>query len=519
MVGPTLEAPLEAEGLIRLTIEPLMETQIDTLYWQLGTDVWKAGWPPRFSDRYSHNTKVGPRWGSEQEKFSSAGHWRIYENTRQLIAAGTDPAEVVVESGHERGLEVFLSMRVNDYHDGIPRGENPALSPMKRLHPDWLLGAPEKTNAEFEHLGISRYGYNFLVPEVRAYKLALAEETIANYDLDGLDWDFCRWPRLSPGGRQRESKQLLTDLIRQIKAALEKKSKKIGRKLRFSVRVPPTFELALGFGIDVRTWLEEGLVDILVPGAVNNMQRLSVEEYIESAKGTDVEVIAHIDMNVNGIGYPTRNHLGFVMWPDRGYFTDEMYRAVAASYWQAGVDGIYLWNNHLVEFSRNMHFERTPWKEIGDADLIARKNKHYIVDRPLDWQEWRDEAQAPFIPECPLPARLARADDAAERPIDIADDLLSASQDGLLDEVILRVMIYNLTVLDTLKLSLNGAVLDSAAQKRILYNECWIDFNAASLLRKGWNHLGVNVKARNPHIDAPLSVESVEVIVRYEPGV
>ena len=73
LVGPTLEAPLGAEGLIRLTIEPLMETQIDTLYWQLGTDVWKAGWPPRFSDRYSHNTKVGPRWGSEQEKFSSAG--------------------------------------------------------------------------------------------------------------------------------------------------------------------------------------------------------------------------------------------------------------------------------------------------------------------------------------------------------------------------------------------------------------------------------------------------------------
>ena len=286
--------PLGAEGLIRLTIEPLMETQIDTLYWQLGTDVWKAGWPPRFSDRYSHNTKVGNRWGSEQEKFSSAGHWRIYENTRQLIAAGTDPAEVVVESGHERGLEVFLSMRVNDYHDGIPRGENPALSPMNcgRLHPDWLLGAPEKTNAEFEHHGISRDGYNFLVPEVRAYKLALAEETIANYDLDGLDWDFCRWPRLFPGGRQRESKQLLTDLIRQIKAALEKKSKKIGRKLRFSVRVPPTFELALGFGIDVRTWLEEGLVDILVPGAVNNMQRLSVEGLKTRLKWTSKNWIA-----------------------------------------------------------------------------------------------------------------------------------------------------------------------------------------------------------------------------------
>ena len=27
------------------------------------------------------------------------------------------------------------------------------------------------------------------------------------------------------------------------------------------------------------------------------------------------------------------------------------------------------------------------------------------------------------------------------------------------------------------------------------------------------------MRARNPHIDAPLSVEIVEVIVRYEPGV
>ncbi len=521
LVGPTLEAPMGAEGLIRLTIEPLMETQIDTLYWQLGTDVWKGGWlTPRLSDRYSHNTKVGPRWGSEQEKFSSAGHWRIYENTRQLIAAGTDPAAVAIESGHKRGLQVFLSMRVNDCHDGIPREEIAALSPIKRRHRDWLLGAPEEPNSEFDVPGISRYGYNFLIPEVRAYKLALAEEAIANYDLDGLDWDFCRWPRLFPKGRQKESKELLTNLIRQIKAALETKSKKIGRKLCFSVRVPPTFELALGFGIDVKKWLEEGLVDILVPGAVINMQRLPVEEYIEATKGTDVEVIAHIDMNLNGVGYPTRGHLSYVMWPDRGYYTNEMYRAVAANYWQAGVDGIYLWNNHLIKFGRNIHFERTPWKEIGDPDLIARKNKHYIVDRPVDWQGWNNEAEAPLIPECPLPVRLAKADDVAEIPIDIADDLLSASQDGLLDEVILRVMIYNLTVLDTLEFSLNGTVLDAAsARKRLLYNECWIDFNAAPLLRKGWNHLGVKVKGRNPHLDAPLRVESVEVIVRYKPGV
>ena len=521
LVGPTLEAPMGAEGLIRLTIEPLMETQIDTLYWQLGTETWQGGWPtPRFSDTYSHRTKVGPRWGSKQEKFGSAGNWRIYENTRQLMEQGTDPPAVVIENGHKRGLEVFLSIRVNDIHDGIPRQDNPTLSPIKRQHRDWLLGAPEGPNPGFFVPGMSRYAYNFLIPEVRDYKLALAEETIANYDLDGLDWDFYRWPRLFPKGRQKEVKELLTDLIRRVRAALDRKSKKTGRKLYFSVRVPPTFELALAFGIDVKKWLEEGLIDILIAGAVHGMQRLPVEEYIEATRGTDVQVIANIDMNPNGLGYPRLHHHGYVFWPDRGYYTNEMYRAVAANYWQAGVDGIYLWNNHLIKFGRNIYFERTPWKQIADPDLIARKNKHYIVDRPIDWQEWASEAEAPLTPEGPLPVSLTKTDDTAEIPIDIADDLLSASQDDLLDEVILRVMIYNLTALDTLEFTLNDTVLDVAsARKRLLYNECWIDFDAATLLRKGWNHLGVKVKGRNPHLDAPLRVESVEVIVRYKQGV
>ena len=38
LVGPTAEAPIGAEGLARLAIDPLRDTQVDTLYWQLGTD-------------------------------------------------------------------------------------------------------------------------------------------------------------------------------------------------------------------------------------------------------------------------------------------------------------------------------------------------------------------------------------------------------------------------------------------------------------------------------------------------
>ena len=133
LVGPTAEAPLGAAGLTRLAIDPLRGTQIDTLYWQLGTDPYLGTPTHRLSDQYSHDTAVGPGWGQGGTPFTTASNWRIYENARQMTEAGADPAAVVIEHGHRAGLEVFLSMRVNDVHDlRLQDGlDDPLMSPMK----------------------------------------------------------------------------------------------------------------------------------------------------------------------------------------------------------------------------------------------------------------------------------------------------------------------------------------------------------------------------------------------------
>ena len=117
LVAPTMEAPIGAEGLARLAIDPLRDTQVDTLFWQLGTDPYLGTPTHRLSDHYSHDTAVGPRWGQDGSPFTTASNWRIYENARQMSESGADPAAVVIEHGHQAGLEVFLSMRVNDVHD------------------------------------------------------------------------------------------------------------------------------------------------------------------------------------------------------------------------------------------------------------------------------------------------------------------------------------------------------------------------------------------------------------------
>ncbi len=514
LLGQAVEAPIGAEGLARIAIGPLVGTMIDTFYWQLGTDLGMSTPTNRYSDVYSHRTDVAPRWGADRKTFDSSGDWRIYENTRQLIEEGTDPPAVVIDHGHRAGLKVFLSMRVNDIHDGQLKEDAPALlSPMKKEHKEWLLGAVEDATTPHRYRGLSRFAYNFALADVRDYKLALVNETIANYDLDGLDWDFCRFPRFFPAGQAEQSAELMTDLMRKIRASLDEKSRSVGRRLLMSVRVPPTFGLARAFGMDVKAWMDEGLIDILIAGVVHrNMHRVPVEEFVAAARDTNIRVI------VQNLGtlWEGRPPSARVIYHEPDYFSTEMCRASAATYWQAGVDGLYLWNNHVIEFFRDSDYDRQPWKEIGDPAAIASLNKHYLVDNPFDWDVMTEELGAPSIPPGPLPIALAKPGDSTEVPIDIADDIQAAAAEGSLAEATLRLMIVNLSSLDKVEFALNDTPLDEALiRKRLLYNDCWLEFDVKKLLRQGWNRVQATVTARNPHVGAPLSIESVEAVVRY----
>ena len=68
--GPADDAPMTKEKFIEVTLGPLKNTQIDTLYWQLGTDTNHGSPTLRYSDVYSHDTSVAPRWGEDMETFT-----------------------------------------------------------------------------------------------------------------------------------------------------------------------------------------------------------------------------------------------------------------------------------------------------------------------------------------------------------------------------------------------------------------------------------------------------------------
>ncbi|MFP6647443.1 MAG: family 10 glycosylhydrolase [Candidatus Latescibacterota bacterium] len=515
LLGPNVEAPIGADGLERLVLDPLAGTQIDTLFWQLGTDPYLSTPTHRLSDWHSHRTQVAPVWGDGIEKFTSAGNWRIYENTRHLFEQGTDPIEVIVEGGHRRGLDVFASMRVNDIHDGFhPDDDPPFLSPTKRAHPDWLLGRTPNPLPRGLFTGLSRFAFNFALPEVREYRLAIAREVIDNYEVDGLEWDFCRCPRLFPEGTSRDNAHVMTDVIKSLREALDKKGAQVGRHLKLAVRVPPTIELAAAFGIDVETWIADGLIDILIAGVVlGSMHRVPVESFVEAARDTDVKVIAqNLGMFWDGRPNSTR-----VLWGEPDVYSDDMCRASAATYWQAGVDGLYLWNNQIIEFARDASYDGQPWREIGAPESLHRMNKHYVVDSPADREMSIYEFGAPPIPEGPLPQSLDVPGDTAEVSVDIADDIAESADSPPPAHATLRLLIVNLTNRDEITVALNDVPLDmSSARIALNYNDCWLDFEVSDgLLKRGWNHLLLQVLSRNPRVSAPLTVASVEAIIEY----
>jgi len=512
LLGPNSEAPMGIDEFAKITIGALENTHINTFYWQLGTDPYMSTPTHRYSDIYSHATDVAPQWGEGIESFETAGAWRIYENTRHMRELGTDPAEVVVERGHEAGIQVLLSMRVNDIHDGFSTSEDPEiLSSTKKSHPEWLLGPVKNAASSGRLRKFSRFAYDFGIDDVRAYKLSIATEAIEKYDLDGLDWDFCRFPRFFQEGRARQNADLITDMLRVLRAKLDEKSAATGEKKLLSVRVPPTFELALGFGLDVQTWIDEGLIDILIAGVVHgSLHRVPVEEYVEATRGRDIEVIAQ---NL-GLFWWNRPFSARVLWNEPDVFSPEMCRASAATYWRAGVDGLYLWNNHLIEFNRYAPSHRQPWREIGDPDVIDKLDKHYVIDTPPNWEDVAAELGGPPVPPGQLPVSISEAGQTVSAIIDIADDIAGERRPS---EIVVKLLITNLTSQDSVTYMLNDVPIEPAQiETRLLYNECWVIIQPSEgQLKRGWNQISVSVSARNLRVAAPLSWDSAEVIVKY----
>lgn len=302
---------------------------------------------------FRHQTKIG-------NVPSQPGDDRQYELVRRLIKEGTDPLEVMTEFGRQNEIPIFWSMRMNDTHDGGNCNQDRfEMNRFKRENPDCLMGGPEQRGS-FRKWSAVDYDHE----KVRNTVLALIEEVAEHYQVDGLELDFFRHPvffkntalGLPVTEAQRET---MTDLMRRIRALLGRIDRKNGKALTLAVRAPDDPDYAATIGLDLETWMREGLIDIFIPSCYFRLR--SWKDSVELGHRHGVLVYPGLSDSRVGGGHHK----------DLLRATDECYRGRAACAWAAGADGIYVFNL--------FNPERKIWSEIGDPAELRGRDKLYFA--------------------------------------------------------------------------------------------------------------------------------------------
>lgn len=119
------------------------------------------------------------------------------------LTEGWDPLADAVELAHERGMKLHAWMWVfaagNQRHNAILNKSENFLGPSLSGNPDWV--AYDQAGNPIP-LGQTKAFYDPANPEVREFLLSLVEEIITDYDVDGLQLDYIRYPFQDPSAER-----------------------------------------------------------------------------------------------------------------------------------------------------------------------------------------------------------------------------------------------------------------------------------------------------------------------------
>lgn len=344
---PTNEAVTLTNFLAKRTT-PLVGSQVDTIsYCSISSG---------FSF-FTHKTKVGRLLDRQGVNYGLQSSKRNI--ARDLVEQGTDCLQAMVDFAHQNKMECFWSMRMNDTHDAAHSAQNPFLlyPPLKVEHPDWLVGDMVK------HTPIGRWSsVDYARAEVRDLAFKFIEEVCQNYDVDGVELDYFRHPcffkSVANGGKASQAERdLVTDLMRQVRAMAIAEGRKRGRPILLLVRATDSLEFNRDLGLDVERWMQEGLFDMYAMSCYFRLNRWEESVALGHKYGLPVYPCLS-DSRVTGENRFRRS-------------SPQSYRGQALEAWAAGADGIHIFN---------LFDPKSPvFRETGDPKALATMDKLYFV--------------------------------------------------------------------------------------------------------------------------------------------
>ncbi|MDA0285700.1 MAG: hypothetical protein O3B86_20340, partial [Planctomycetota bacterium] len=275
------------------------------------------------------------------------------------------------------------TLRMNDIHDAwTPQ----FVSQWKKDDPRRVMAAI----ADVSSLNDRRRLWSlvdFEHPDVEPRIVAIIEEVLRNYPVDGVDLDFLRAPfyfRSTYEGKPATDKQMgiLTRLVERIRKTVLAESERQGKPFLLAARVPVTKELCRYMGIDIATWLPAGLIDVLTIGGGYVVFDQPVAGLIDLGQKHSVPV--YPCLSLSGLLHRPPRGNGFALPPAAWY-------TAAERCFDAGAAGIHCFNLFPGPYNGWKSFDgtgsadaqhdhaRAILSRVGSPDTLRAADKLYAI--------------------------------------------------------------------------------------------------------------------------------------------
>lgn len=286
-------------------------------------------WPSKVLPLAEHYQWIKERYNQEPDVYG------------KYVLGGGDVVKVFLDRCREKGLAGFISLRMNDAHHkefaDTPQGQKPggnlAMSVTRWYaeHPEWRIKAGSKRGADVV--------LNWAVPEVRARPLALIGELCAQYDLDGLELDFMRFPSLFRAEETTAAQRvaIMAGFVQEVRAILDRTAR-AGKHRWLCLRIPCLLKGLDALGLDPAALTEAGADMLNVSASYFTAQTTDLAEIRRQAPAAAVYLeMCHSTWNGEKL------QAGYDVFPFRRT-TREQFQTTAHLAYARGADGVSLFN-------------------------------------------------------------------------------------------------------------------------------------------------------------------------------
>ena len=282
----------------------------------------------------------------------------------------TDCLEMAMDFCRTNGFERFMSIRMNDTHDSGHCPEHPffLFSTFKKNHPECLMEPTKPSRGGPKRWG-SRTAVDYGHPLVRDTVRKFVRDFCDNYDIEGIELDFCRhllyFKSVYEGGVATEKNLAdMNELMRDIRMIAEVAGRQKGHPILVTARVPDSVGYAKAVGLDIETWLKEKSVDALICSCYFQLNPWKVMADLCHAHGAKMYASldeSRIRENKKDPGIiPGRQSL-------------KWYHGRYAAAMASGADGVYLFN---LEYKSLHEYTQVDPRETDGLDKI-----YFVTDR------------------------------------------------------------------------------------------------------------------------------------------